>query len=174
MSWYWTNMHSCSLTSIVYCSNMRSWRKMSSLILRSWNSSSIWPWASSSCWSTPWMCAMELQWGVLLVDMAASLWKERQTETFYHAGPNTRPSSFKRTHYDIMMFWKEKALSMRRSRYVRCAFFLVKGVFIYRWKICWIYYYLFIQLFSLNCFKLSLTRRIFTQIWSFVILTWTF
>lgn len=70
-----TNTHSSSLTSIVYCSKMRSWRKMSSLILRSWNSSSIWPWASSNCCSTPWMCAMELQCGVLLVDMAASLRK---------------------------------------------------------------------------------------------------
>lgn len=64
-------------TSMVYCSKMRSCRKMSSLIFRSWNSSSICTWASSSCCSTDSMWLMELLWGVLLLDTAESLWQSR-------------------------------------------------------------------------------------------------
>lgn len=62
-------------TSMVYCSKMRSCRKMSSLIFRSWNSSSICTWASSSCCRTDSMWLIELPWGVLLLDTAESLWQ---------------------------------------------------------------------------------------------------
>lgn len=62
-----------TLTSMASLSNMRSCRKRSSLTLRSWNSSSIWACASSSCCSTVSMWPMELLWGVLLLEMAESL-----------------------------------------------------------------------------------------------------
>lgn len=62
-----------TLTSMASRSNMRSCRKRSSLTLRSWNSSSIWACASSSCCSTVSMWPMELLWGVLLLEMAESL-----------------------------------------------------------------------------------------------------
>lgn len=62
-------------TSMVYCSKMRSCRKISSLIFRSWNNSSICTWASSSCWRTDSIWLIELVWGVLLLDTAESLWQ---------------------------------------------------------------------------------------------------
>ena len=67
-------------TSMVYCSKMRSCRKMSSLIFRSWKSSSICTWASSSCCRTDSMWLMELLWGVLLLDTAESLWQSGRKE----------------------------------------------------------------------------------------------
>lgn len=63
------------LTSMASLSKMRSCRNSSSLIFLSWNSSSIWPWASSSCCSTLSMWAIELLWGVLLLEIAESLWE---------------------------------------------------------------------------------------------------
>lgn len=68
-----------ALTSMASLSNTRSCRKSSSLILRSWKSSSIWAWASSSCCSTVSMWLMELLWGVLLLEMAESLRKGEGT-----------------------------------------------------------------------------------------------
>lgn len=65
--------HYLVFTSMVYCSKMRSCRKMSSLIFLSWKSSSMWPWASSSCCRTPSMWAIELVWGILLLLIAESL-----------------------------------------------------------------------------------------------------
>ena len=62
-----------TLTSMASRSKMRSCRKSSSLILRSWKSSSICAWASSSCCSTVSMWLMELLCGVLLLEMAESL-----------------------------------------------------------------------------------------------------
>lgn len=67
-----------TLTSIASLSNMRSCRNSSSLILRSWKSSSIWDWASSSCCRTVSMWLIELLWGVLLLEMAESLFKAKR------------------------------------------------------------------------------------------------
>lgn len=72
----WTDTR--TLTSMASLSNMRSCRKSSSLILRSWKSSSIWAWASSSCCSTVSMWLMELLCGVLLLEMAESLRRGRR------------------------------------------------------------------------------------------------
>lgn len=69
-----------TLTSIASLSNMRSCRNSSSLILRSWKSSSIWDWASSSCCRTVSMWLIELLWGVLLLEMAESLCKAERGE----------------------------------------------------------------------------------------------
>lgn len=81
-------------TSMVYCSKMRSCRKMSSLILRSWNSSSICTWASSSCCSTDSMWLMELLWGVLLLDTAESLWHSGRKEGACHIKSDSGEGAF--------------------------------------------------------------------------------
>jgi hypothetical protein len=67
---------------------MRSCRKSSSLILRSWKSSSICDWASSSCCSTVSMWLIELLWGVLLLEMAESLWGQRRERDFNETNRN--------------------------------------------------------------------------------------
>lgn len=82
-----------TLTSMASLSNMRSCRKRSSLTLRSWNSSSIWACASSSCCSTVSMWPMELLWGVLLLEMAESLRGRGRGPGFSHTDRSGRRRS---------------------------------------------------------------------------------